>query len=213
MLQGGLSAVLLLLSLAAVVGIVVLWRNKGWFVQWLKGSSGFLLLFIVVVAFFVLSDVWSYKQFNKEQSIATISIYELGKQEYDLTIATPDGGEQRYQILGDQWQLDVRLLTWTGPFSASGVMPLYRLDRLSGRYLSLEKERTHQRTVYDLSPSRWFDLWQWLRDYSFWLDAHFGSAVFMPLSNGAIYSVQLTPKGLLARPINDAAEQALEKPW
>jgi len=45
------------------------------------------------------------------------------------------------------------------------------------------------------------------------LDAQFGSAVYMPLVNGAVYSVQLTPKGLIARPLNDVAEQALQGEW
>lgn len=213
MLQSGLTAALVFFSVIALVGLVFLWRNKGWFVQWLKGSSGFVLLSFVVLIFFVLSDLWTYKQLSKEQAIATVSVYELGQQDYDITIATPDGSEQRYSVLGDQWQLDVRLITWKGPFLNTGTMPLYRLDRLSGRYLSLEQERTAERTVYDLSQSRWFDLWSWLNKYSFWFDAQFGSAVFMPLSNGAIYSVRLTPKGLMARPLNDAAEEALGQPW
>lgn len=213
MLQGSLSVIVIVLAFLAIVGVIILWRNKGWFLQWLKGSFGFLLVIFVIVCGFVLSDLWSYKQFEKEHPIATISVYKLSDQEYDITIATPDGEEQRYQILGDQWQLDVRLLTWKGPLAASGMMPLYRLDRLSGRYLSLEQERTAPRSVYSLAQSRWFDLWQWLNQYSFWLDAHFGSAVFMPLSNGAVYSIRLTPKGLLAKPLNDAAEEALSRSW
>ncbi len=213
MLQGSLSAVLLLVLLIAVIGIVALWWRRGWFIQWLKGSAGMLLLFLSILILFSLADLWSYRQLLNEKPLVTVSVYEFGTQEFDLTLAMEDGSEQRFRIQGDQWQLDVRLMVWKGPALGMGTMPLYRLDRLSGRYLSLEQERTAERTVYDLDQSRWFDLWHWLQGRSLWLEAQSGSAVFMPLANGAVYSVQLTPKGLLARPLNDVAEQVLSEPW
>lgn len=213
MLQGSLTAILMVLLTVAIVGVLVLWWRKGWFIQWLKGSAGLLLLLLSVTLLFSLADLWSYRQLLKEEPLVTVSIYEFGEQEFDLTLADSEGTEQRYRIKGDQWQLDVRLLVWNGPIAGLGTMPLYRLDRLSGRYLSLEQERTAERTVYELEQSRWFDLWHVLHGRGLWLDAQFGSAVYMPLVNGAVYSVQLTPKGILARPLNDVAEQALGGSW
>jgi hypothetical protein len=67
--------------------------------------------------------------------------------------------------------------------------------------------------VYPLSQSRWFDLWDSLYEAGLWLDAQFGSAVYMPLTNGAVFAVHLTPKGLIARPVNDVAEEALQNDW
>ncbi len=213
MLQMSLSATLVLLLVVAIVAIVLLWWRRGWFIQWLKGTAGMLMLVLAIVLAFSLADLWSYRQLLEEKPLATISIYELGPQEYDITLGTGEGSEERYKILGDQWQLDVRLMVWKGPFLSAGTMPLYRLDRLSGRYLSLEQERNAGRTVYALQESRWFDVWDWLHGHSWWLEAQSGSAVYMPLANGAVFSVYLTPKGLLARPLNDVAEQVLERPW
>lgn len=213
MLQGSLSAVLSLLLLISIIVIIMLWWRRGWFIQWLKGTIGMVLLALSVVIAFSLADLWSYRQLLKEKSLVTVSIYELGPQEFDLTLAGEDGTEQRFRVLGDQWQLDVRLMVWKGPALDAALLPLYRLERLSGRYLSLEQERTAERSVYELERSRWFDVWRWLQGHSWWLEAQSGSAVFMPLANGAVYSVQLTPKGLLARPLNDVAEQILVQPW
>lgn len=213
MLQGSLTAALVVLLLVALVCIVLLWWRRDWFIQWLKGTLGFVLLAFIIYAFLALTDLWSYQQFNREESIATISVYELAKQEYDLTLIDTEGKEQRFKILGDQWQLDARMLLWKGPFADAGTMPLYRLDRLSGRYYSLEQERNAERTVYGLTQSRWFDLWEWLRSHAFWLDAQVGSAVYMPLTNGAVYNIGLTPKGLIAKPLNDVAEEALQQAW
>jgi len=213
MLQGTLTGLTGVFLIVAVVFIIILWWGRGWFMQWLKGTIGLLLLLAVLGGVFMLADLWSYKQLLKEQPLATVSVYKLKDQLYDLTLAGMGGTEQRYQVKGDQWQLDVRLLVWKGPFAALGKMPLYRLDRLSGRYLSLEQERTAERSVYSLSESRWFDLWDALKDYDTWLEAESGHAVYMPLVNGAVYSVHLTPKGLMARPLNDVAEAALAGSW
>ncbi|MDK2778937.1 MAG: cation/multidrug efflux pump [Pseudomonadota bacterium] len=213
MLQGTLTGLTLTFILLAVLLIVVLWWGRGWFVQWLKGSAGFILLALTVVAVFMLVDIWSYRQLLKEEPLATVSVYQLDDQAFDLTLVDGDNNEHRYKILGDQWQLDVRLLVWKGPFTAMGAMPLYRLDRLSGRYLSLEQERTAQRSVYSLTESRWFDLWEALRGHGAWLEAESGQAVYMPLVNGAVFAVHLTPKGLIARPMNDVAETALQGNW
>lgn len=213
MLQGSLTGITGLFLIIALILIVFLWWGRGWFVQWLKGTAGFVLLVLSIMAVFMLVDVWSYRQTQAEQPLATVSVYKLDDQVYDLTLVDSAGNESRYKIRGDQWQLDVRLLVWKGPMAALASMPLYRLDRLSGRYLSLEEERNAERTVYALSESRWFDLWEALRGHSFWLEAEAGHAVYMPLVNGAVYGVNLTPKGLMPRPLNDVAEGALQGNW
>lgn len=213
MLQTGLTVFAAVFFLFAIIVIAIAWRGKEWFIYWIKGSIGMLMLAGCIFAAFTLVDVWSYKQLEKEEPLATLSIYQLGDQSYDITLADSTGIEQRFKLTGDQWQLDARLLTWTGPFAAAGVKPLYRLDRLSGRYLSLEQERTAERSVFELSGSRWLDLWQMLYESGLWLDAQFGSAVYMPMINGAVFAVHLTPKGLIARPLNDVAEAALQVEW
>jgi len=213
MLQGSLTGIAGILLFIALILIVFLWWGRGWFLQWLKGSAGMLLLAGSVISVFMLVDLWSYRQLLDEEPLATVSIYELGDQQFDLTLVDASGKEQRFKLMGDQWQLDVRLLVWKGPVVALGAMPVYRLDRISGRYLSLEQERTSERTVYALTDSRWFDLWSALKGHKLWLEAESGQAVYMPLVNGAVFSVHLTPKGMIARPLNDVAEEALGTGW
>ncbi|WP_430462425.1 hypothetical protein ACQUQU_06470 [Thalassolituus sp. LLYu03] len=213
MLQGGLTGLAGIFLLVALVMILYFWWGRGWFIQWLKGSMGFALLILSIMAIFTVVDVWSYHQLQAEQPLATVSVYQLDDQVFDLTLVDSDGTENRYKILGDQWQLDVRLLAWKGPVAALGAMPLYRLDRLSGRYLSLEEERNAERTVYPLTESRWMDIWSALKGHSFWLRAEAGHAVYMPLVNGAVYAVNLTPKGIVPHPMNDVAESALKGDW
>ncbi len=213
MLQASLTFGLSLAIIIALVVVALFWRHKGWFVQWVRGTSGFIMLAVAVWLAFITWDLWSYRSLAQEHPLTTVTIYKLSDQEYDLTLVDPEGGESRYVINGDQWQLDVRMLVWSGPLTSLGAEPLYRLDRLSGRYLSLEQERTDKRTVYSLADSRGFDVWSWLRDFDLWLDADFGSAVYMPLTNGAVYRVTRSARGLVARAVNDAAEDAVAGQW
>src|SRR5690625_7570671 len=60
--------------------------------------------------------------------------------------SSSDGTEQEFDLRGDQWQLDARIIKWQGFVAAMGVKPGYRLDRISGRYYTLEDERSAERT-------------------------------------------------------------------
>ena len=42
-----------------------------------------------------------------------------------------------------------------------------------------------------------------------WVDALYGSVAYVPMSDGASYQVVVSQNGLVARPLNDAARQAV----
>jgi hypothetical protein len=41
------------------------------------------------------------------------------------------------------------------------------------------------------------------------IDAVYGSATYLPMADGALYEVSLSHTGLLARPLNASAEEAI----
>jgi hypothetical protein len=47
------------------------------------------------------------------------------------------------------------------------------------------------------------------RRYVPWADALYGSAVYVPMSDGARYQVVVSQSGLVARPLNEPARQAV----
>ena len=62
-----------------------------------------------------------------------------------------DGEPDRLlSMLGDEWQLDARVINWKPPATLLGLEPIYRLERLSGRYPDLVDERTAPRSVHAL---------------------------------------------------------------
>ena len=213
MLQGSLVFVLVVTGLLLLLFSVYLLFKRGWFLAWLKGSFAIALVVGAVYSLFSLLDVLSYKQLLAEVPIATISIYKKSDQLYDLTLVARGEDEQRFEIHGDQWQLDARLLTWVGPLAAAGQKPLYRLDRLSGRYVSLEQARNSEQSVFSLKQSQYVDLWDLFDKFDTWIDVNYGSAVYMPMENGAVFSVYLTAKGMNVRPINSIAKKLIKDDW
>lgn len=187
--------------------------KDSWILGWLRGMFGLALL--ALAAFFALMalDIFTYRQIVKEQVIATLSFEQLGEQEFKVLLADEGGEEKTYRLRGDQWQLDARIIKWEGDLARFGVQPGYRLDRISGRYFSLEKERLAERTVYSFNESRMgVDVWQWIRRYRDKLpivDAVYGSATYLPMADGALFEVSLTGTGLVARPLNEVAEKAV----
>lgn len=186
---------------------------KGLLNLWLKCSVG--VVFIAGLFFMSMAyvDFISYQNLTSEEPIATVSIFEIKDQYFDVSMITTDGVEQRFLIYGDQWQLDARLLTWIGPLAALGKKPLYRLDRMSGRYIDIDQARNGNQSVYELDKSLYVDIWAMAKRLSVGLDANYGSAVYMPMDNGAVYTVYLTASGMNVRPLNDIAKEEIKADW
>jgi hypothetical protein len=201
----------------ALTGVLLAGRIllKGrWFLGWLRGMCGIAIVSLSVLLVLSALDFYSYKQLSKEQSVGSISFAKLDNQHYQVSLVDSNGLEQVYEVSGDLWQLDARIIKWNQALAAMGLPPGYRLDRLSGRYLSLEKEQSASRTVYQLSRNKNIvDVWAWLHKHgraSHIVDTSYGSATYLPMADGALFSVSLSGSGLLGRPLNDRAKAAIE---
>ncbi len=184
--------------------------SKGWFLKWLRGTFGFSALILTVLAGILALDLLSYFKSKDGEVLATLKFNQIQEQEFEAELVDVTGASNVYRLLGDQWQLDVRLIHMQGLLSSK--LPSYKLDRLSGRYLSLEQEKSSQRSVYGFVKKNYIDTWPWLVNQK-WLSmiqVKNGSAAFMPMSDGAIYEVKLSHKGLMAFPVNEQARVAVE---
>ncbi|GAA5525573.1 hypothetical protein Maes01_02143 [Microbulbifer aestuariivivens] len=206
--------------IAVLALLLVFWGGRmlvggSWLLGFIRGSVGLILLAAALLIVLVAADVYSYRNLADEHSIGTLSFRQLDKQHYEAKFADEDGVAQTFELRGDQWQLDTRLLKWKGPLARWGVQPAYRLDRVSGRYLTLQDERTMERTVHELDGSNYgVDVWASLRGISkrmSFVDAVYGSAAFLPMADGAVYEVRIGHNGLLARPLNQQATLALDE--
>jgi hypothetical protein len=177
---------------------------------------GFLLLAIAGAFFLISLNLHTYARLTFERPVAQIVFEARAPQRYSATLMEmPEGQMQVFMLAGDEWQLDARVLKWKGWANLLGLDAQYRLERVSGRYRDLEQERHDERTVYGLAENPGVDLWEMSTRYPRWLpfvDAVYGSATYMPMADGARYEISITQSGLIARPLNPAADTA-SKGW
>ncbi|HEY5755162.1 MAG TPA: hypothetical protein VIU34_05030 [Steroidobacter sp.] len=174
--------------------------------------TGSLFLAIAAVLFVVSLNLRTYAQLTLERPVAEIVFEQRGPQTFNATLTQmPNGEIQMFVLSGDEWQLDARVLKWKGWANLFGLDAQYRLERVSGRYREITQERTAERTVYPLAENPGVDLWQLTLDKPDrlpFVDAVYGNAAYMPMSDGARYEVTISQTGLIARPVNAAAQQA-----
>ena len=172
--------------------------------------AGFLLLACAGLFFIVSLNLHTYARLTYERPVAELVFEAQGPQSYRATLTQmPSGEMQVFMLAGDEWQLDARVLKWKGWANLLGLDAQYRLERVGGRYRDIEQERHATRTVYALSENPGVDLWQMSMDHPGrlpFVDAVYGSATYMPMADGARYQVSMTQSGLIARPLNPAAD-------
>ncbi|MES1943164.1 hypothetical protein PC39_03537 [Salinisphaera sp. PC39] len=156
-------------------------------------------------------NLYTYARLTYEQPVATVTFEHRGDGRYLARLAQPGKPTRRYELAGDEWQLDARVLKWRAPANLLGLDAQYRLERLSGRYADVVDETSRPRTAHDLADEPGLDVWTLARRHSSWLplvDASYGSATYLPMADGARFSVSLTQSGLIARAENRAAREA-----
>ncbi|WP_137972689.1 hypothetical protein [Pseudomonas sp. F(2018)] len=204
----------LLALLALFIAARILFAPN-WFLAWLRGTAGLAFLALALLIGVVAYDLRSYDAQVQDKPLVTLSFAADGPQRYRVNLL--EGGEEREVTLeGDLWQLDARLLDWKGLAALIGLEPGYRLEKLSGRFLAIEQQQSARHAQVQLAQSPYgIDLWRWLRLGQrdlFLFDPQAARVTYLPIADGAAFTVSLSPTGLLARPMNQAAEQAL-KDW
>ena len=180
-------------------------------------ASGALLswvtsLAVAALAVLLLFSYYSYGRLTAEQVISTIEFRSIAPDTYRARLMIEGQIDQLFELHGDEWQMDARIVNWTPPATILGLEPIYRLERLSGRYSEIERERSEPRTVHALSEEQAIDVWAVARRFPILMpgiDAYYGTATYVPMADGARFEVSLTRNAIVARPINDRARDAV----
>lgn len=167
----------------------------------LTGIAGTLLLSYV-----------SYGRLTAEQLVSRIEFRRISPEEFQARLMIAGKDDRFFVLRGNEWQMDARIVTWKPPMTILGLEPIYQLDRLSGRYADIDRERHDARTVHSLAPQQPVDVWQVARRFPLLMpgvDAHYGTATYVPMVDGGTFEVSLSRDALIARPANEAARRAV----
>lgn len=186
--------------------------------------SGLVFLLLASSSFLLASNLHTYQRLTFEQEIAEVTFERLNEQEFRAEIRGIDSDFlEVVDLKGDEWQLDTQVLTWQGVATLFGLNANYRLHRISGRYIDINDEQNNPRSVYSLVKKQELpagienenlDLWRLAhkyRDWMNWVDAAYGSAVFLPMTDSAKYTVAISRTGVIARPANKEAREAVSQ--
>lgn len=205
------TIVLAVTGAVLVIAGLLFFRRPHWLLGWLKGMAVFSILVGGLYALVIALNVSAYQPLEGLQTVATISTKREAEQIWRVTLQTGDNQPAVRTLRGDQWQMDIRIIRFTGPVGWLDIAPGYRLEQLAGRYTALEQERSAPRTVMGLSEKPRFDLWQLDQQFNLpFVEAVDGNATFMPMRDGAVFDLRLSVSGLAAVPVNDEARAAVQ---
>lgn len=209
-----IGVVAALLSLWQVVGCRRCLRQRRRMAASRHAIVGLLLMVIGLALIALGLSLSGYSRLFAESTVADIRVEQVAPQSFTVVLDRGAGEPQRYLVHGDQWRIEARVIRWKALPSVVGVPPLYRLERLSGRYADSIQEMEAPRSVYSLSAGAVPDLWSLRRQNPKWLpwvDADIGSGVYLPMLDGAHYIVSIDGRGgLLARP-DEATQRLLDE--
>jgi hypothetical protein len=139
-------------------------------------------------------------------ALRRLSAPRLWRQAEAGACAGTPPGEAAFEVAGDELYVDAHILKWHPLANLIGLHTGYELDRVAGRYTSLEDERSKPRTVFPLAhpkPVNLFDLAQHYPFLATLVDAEYGSATFLPAQQPAQLELQVSTTGLLLRKVGD----------
>lgn len=206
-----LLLILLPVGILLLIVAVRLLVRPGWIGGFVSGALGIGCLLVILVTTYLVVDLASYRSLRDETAVATLSFTRLADQRYQLEFTRADQGDaERYELTGDDWQLDAHILSWQGPLTLLGMEPVYRLKTLSSYYRSLEQERSRDPEHYALDRDGWLSMSRFERVLP-WVEGRLDGAAYLPMVDGGVFEVGVSEGSLEARPVNEPAQAAVAR--
>ncbi len=192
---GVMGIVLIFAGIAAIVRVKPLKFT-------IRMLTGLLLLTLGALAAAIAAGMQGYMALTREEVAARITVNPIGAQRFSAIIRFPGNREETFELAGDEIYIDARIIKWKPLVNVFGLHTAYELDRIGGRYQSIEDESSAVRTVYSLGRQKAVDLFGLRGRYDFLsvlLDAEYGSATFLQVTRPAELEVRVSTSGLLMR--------------
>ncbi|MDP2957678.1 MAG: hypothetical protein Q8N53_14730 [Longimicrobiales bacterium] len=198
------AAGLAALSLAFLVVSIRAFRGRRWLGSTGSGLTGALFLSLGALSATLGVSTQGYRALTLEEVAATITTVPTGPRAFQAFVEFADGRDTTLHVLGDQLLVDAHILKWRPLANVLGVHTWYELDRLSGRYVDLNDERTRPRTVHSLKTDKPRDLFLLAQRYTLLallVDTEYGSATYVEVTRPARFELRVSTTGLLVREV------------
>jgi len=162
----------------------------------------FLMLVLALLFATISVSLKGYQALTHEELAATVEILPVSDQKFVARFTFPDSTIAKFELAGDELYVDAHILKWKSLANLFGLHTFYELDRVAGRYSEIEEETSKDRTVFSLGKQKMVNIFDLRLQYellSFLLDAEYGSASFVNVSNSAKFNIMVSTTGLLIR--------------
>ena len=182
----------------------------------LHAGSGVILALAALGVGLLVLNTQGYARLTSERPVAEVTVAALhpALQTWRVTVRRLDGTglTGSCDLQGDEWEMNAAVQKWQPWVNILGLDSTYALDEIDNKYFSASRGNGRTITACSLAakPIAWVPhgLMVWLMDHVQVQQRNFGSAVYMPLADGAIYRVVMTQSGLNAEPVNPIAQAA-----
>ncbi len=166
-----------------------------------------LLITATTATLMLLAFIQSYTAFTHRDRIAKVYCTAVpGKEEEMLlklvTIDSSTGGRLRqFRLFGQQWAIEGHILKWEDWLNFLGLRTMYKLTRVTGRYVRAEDEVSRPASAYSLISNQEDPKWRWLYEYGEFLpfvQAVYGNTVFNFPSPTRSFEIYVTTSGFMA---------------
>lgn len=162
-----------------------------------------MLIVVLIICVLGSAPFYIYHQFNTEKPIASFHFAPVSQDLFNVYFYQGDMCEaSEYRVRGEQVQVDASFLKWQSWATLLGAESLFRFDRLSGRFRSIDAQVNNSRTLIYLHPSVVFDpfLDAPLTAESNWLvSTQYGSSVYVDIDPSLVYTIYKTEDGMIAK--------------
>jgi hypothetical protein len=185
----------------------------------MHAGGGVVLALAALCAGLIVLNSQSFARLTAERAVADVivagidpadGLYHVTVRRLDITNATT-----ACNLRGDEWLLSARVQKWKPWANVLGLDSTYTLDQIANKYFSAGRGNGKTITACELqgAPDAGMlsGLSAWLAAHSYAEQRRFGSAVYMPLADGAIYRIVMTQSGLNAEAVNPIAENAVRR--
>lgn len=179
-------------------------RKKRWMGTASRTGGAALFASLAALAATLAVSTQGYRALTGEEVALTVTVTPTGEQQFNARAEFPDGRDTTLVVYGDQIMVDAHILKWHYWANVIGLTTEYELDRLQGRFINIEDERSRERSIHALSTEKPADLFELVQRYTFLaplVDTEYGSATYIDVSEPARFEVLVSTTGLLIRDV------------
>ena len=174
-----------------------------------------LLLSFISVLFMTRLYLSSYRFFSERRLVAIVKCLQTQRSSnpvlsIEFFPGTDEAQVRKFLFNADEWVIESRIVRWKSFLGIAGARSYFQLERLSGRYLDIEKEKTMPRIVYSLysQPDKiWAFLYKYQRLIPF-IEAAYGNSAFVRYESGKKFHVYMTNSGLMIKDMTEPKKRS-----